>query len=81
MANSPQSPSLGVADDKFQADDQVEQADSKGLDEPTERVIARPASLQNLSDDEFRQLDKRMVRKLDIVIVPIIGILYILNCM
>ncbi|PSN73775.1 MFS general substrate transporter [Corynespora cassiicola Philippines] len=38
-----------------------------------------PDSLLGLSEDEVRVLNKKLVRKLDCVILPIIGILYILN--
>lgn len=37
-----------------------------------------PESLRNLSDDEMSELNKRLVRKIDRIILPIIGILYIL---
>lgn len=38
-----------------------------------------PESLRNLSTDEISVLNKKLVRKMDLVILPIIGILYILN--
>ncbi|POR31077.1 Pantothenate transporter, putative [Tolypocladium paradoxum] len=39
----------------------------------------KPESLRNLSEDEIRRLNKKLVRKIDLFILPIIGILYILN--
>lgn len=38
-----------------------------------------PDSLLGLSEDEVRVLNKKLVRKLDCVILPIIGILYIVS--
>ncbi|PYI17885.1 MFS general substrate transporter [Aspergillus japonicus CBS 114.51] len=38
-----------------------------------------PESLRHLSDDELRDLQRRLVRKVDLLVLPTIGILYILN--
>ena len=38
-----------------------------------------PDSLRDLSDDEFKALNKKVVRKVDLFVLPTIGILYILN--
>jgi MFS family permease len=38
-----------------------------------------PASLASLTQDEIGTLNKKLVRKIDLVILPIISILYILN--
>lgn len=38
-----------------------------------------PESLLSLSDAEVQALNKKLVRKIDLIILPIIGILYILN--
>lgn len=38
-----------------------------------------PESLRNLSKDELQDLNKKLVRKMDLVIMPIVAILYILN--
>ncbi|KAI9152345.1 transporter [Paramyrothecium foliicola] len=38
-----------------------------------------PQSLLHLSQDEIDKLNKKLVRKIDLIILPIIGILYILN--
>lgn len=38
-----------------------------------------PESLRNLSNDEIAVLNSKLVRKIDFIILPIIGILYILN--
>ena len=44
------------------------------------REISRmPESLRELGADELERLNKKLVRKMDFVILPIIGILYILN--
>ena len=42
-------------------------------------VNRMPESLRELGADEFERLNKKLVRKMDLVILPIIGILYILN--
>lgn len=39
-----------------------------------------PDSLRSLTDEERRNIEKKVVRKADLVIMPIIGLLYILNC-
>jgi MFS family permease len=38
-----------------------------------------PESLRNLSQDELATLNRKLVRKIDLIVLPIIGILYILN--
>ena len=38
-----------------------------------------PESLRELSEDEIRSLNRKLVRKIDFIVLPIIGILYILN--
>lgn len=38
-----------------------------------------PESLRNLSKEEMAELNRKLVRKIDTIILPIIGILYILN--
>lgn len=40
---------------------------------------AVPESLRHLSEDEISNLNRKLVRKIDLVILPTIGILYILN--
>ncbi|KAJ9623793.1 hypothetical protein H2204_011085 [Knufia peltigerae] len=42
-------------------------------------VRPRPVTLQSFNDDEFRLLSQKLVRKIDLFILPTIGILYILN--
>ena len=42
----------------------------------TQRV---PESLRNMDEEEKSRLNKKLVRKMDAIILPIIGILYILN--
>ena len=39
----------------------------------------KPESLCNLTAEETKRLEKKLVRKLDLFILPTIGILYILN--
>ncbi|CAK7231238.1 hypothetical protein SBRCBS47491_007863 [Sporothrix bragantina] len=42
-------------------------------------VVQKPESIRNMTNEEIRQLERRMVLKLDFVILPIIGILYVFN--
>ncbi|KAF2152784.1 MFS general substrate transporter [Myriangium duriaei CBS 260.36] len=39
----------------------------------------KPQSLRRLSEDEFKALNKKLVRKIDLAILPTIGMLYIMN--
>ncbi|KAK7994152.1 hypothetical protein PG989_007533 [Apiospora arundinis] len=54
----------------------VDEAFSKSVDDHT---VAVPESLCAMSDEELKKLEKKMVRKVDFVILPIMTILYILN--
>lgn len=45
----------------------------------TVRDDRRPESLRDKSQEEIAALNKKLVRKIDTIILPIIGILYILN--
>lgn len=38
-----------------------------------------PESLRSLSKEEIASLNRKLVRKIDLIVLPIIGILYILN--
>lgn len=38
-----------------------------------------PSSLRNLSDDELRTLTQKVILKIDMIVLPTMGILYILN--
>jgi len=75
---------INNADTKYE-EDLHEEAGGKGAEDliaaqRLEHALAvKPASLQNLTDHELQELDKRMVRKMDLIILPIIGVLYILN--
>ncbi|TPX11277.1 uncharacterized protein E0L32_001095 [Thyridium curvatum] len=44
-----------------------------------EETVPRPESIANMSDAEIQAMETSMVRKMDMVIMPIMGILYILN--
>lgn len=43
-------------------------------------AVEKPESIRNMSAEEIKKLETRMVRKMDFVIMPIMGILYLLNC-
>lgn len=47
----------------------------------TEGSVPKPESIQDMTDGELEVLKKKMVRKMDSVIMPIMGILYLLNCL
>jgi hypothetical protein len=53
--------------------------DDVDLKAPQLATVPRPNSIANMFDEELRQLSVKMTRKMDIVIMPIMGILYILN--
>lgn len=56
-------------------DDKMSSAESQ-----TDLARSRlPASLVDISEAEIEKLNKKLVRKMDLVILPTIGILYILN--
>lgn len=45
-----------------------------------EDTVPKPESIRNMTDEEIQKLRTDMVRKMDLVIMPIMGILYLLNC-
>ncbi|KAE8168340.1 major facilitator superfamily domain-containing protein [Aspergillus tamarii] len=49
------------------------------LDVPDAAYRRMPESLRNLSEDEISTLNRKIVRKVDFLVLPTIGILYILN--
>ncbi|KAE8423807.1 major facilitator superfamily domain-containing protein [Aspergillus pseudocaelatus] len=49
------------------------------IDVPDAAYRRMPESLRNLSEDELNTLNKKIVRKVDFLVLPTIGILYILN--
>ncbi|KAJ5256928.1 hypothetical protein N7478_013032 [Penicillium angulare] len=59
-------------------DDNVSSAEGQ-VGHTTTAYQRMPESLQNLSDEEFQSLNKKIVRKIDLLVLPTIGILYILN--
>ncbi|KAJ5083481.1 hypothetical protein N7456_012908 [Penicillium angulare] len=59
-------------------DDNVSSAEGQ-VGHTTTAYQRMPESLQNLSDEEFTSLNKKIVRKIDLLVLPTIGILYILN--
>ena len=46
--------------------------------DPSARVYL-PDSLQNYSDDELVVLEQKLVRKVDRRLIPILGVMYLLN--
>ncbi|CAH0034038.1 unnamed protein product [Clonostachys rhizophaga] len=54
----------------------LSQTDGEVADVTYDRM---PESLRQYSADEMKRLEKKLVRKIDLVILPIVGILYILN--
>ncbi|CAK7246175.1 MAG: hypothetical protein STHCBS139747_007798 [Sporothrix thermara] len=59
--------------------DERDEADEGDLKAPSLATVPKPDSIANMSDEELRQLSVKMTRKVDLVIMPIMGILYILN--
>ncbi|KAK9768962.1 putative Major facilitator superfamily domain-containing protein [Seiridium cardinale] len=62
----------------FKADDNISTVEGQ-VDFANMTYRQRPESLQHLSEEEFNSLNKKLVRKIDLIILPLIGILYILN--
>ncbi|KNG83190.1 putative pantothenate transporter [Aspergillus nomiae NRRL 13137] len=60
------------------SDDNISAAEGQ-LDVPDAAYSRMPESLRNLSRDEINTLNKKIVRKVDLFVLPTIGILYILN--
>jgi MFS family permease len=52
---------------------------SSKLEGTSEVYRGLPESLRGFSDDEVFHLNRKLVRKIDLIVLPIIGILYILN--
>ncbi|KAK7958995.1 MFS general substrate transporter [Apiospora aurea] len=66
------------------ADDDVSKPDTKHVDEAGSKsvgvyTVATPESLRGMAEDDLKKLEKKMVRKVDFVILPIMTVLYILN--
>lgn len=60
------------------SEDNVSSAEGQ-LDVPSAADRRMPESLRNMDNDEMKRLNKKLVRKIDLVVLPTIGILYILN--
>jgi hypothetical protein len=43
-------------------------------------TMPMPTSIRDMTEDERGAIIRKMVRKMDMVIMPIIALLYILNC-
>lgn len=59
-------------------DDNASSAEGQ-LDITSAAYRRMPESLRGLGEDEIAQLNKKLVRKIDLLVLPTIGILYILN--
>ncbi|EPE04637.1 mfs transporter [Ophiostoma piceae UAMH 11346] len=58
----------------------VSPSHAEGLDtKVVDHSVPKPESIRNMSDAELAALQKKMVRQLDCVIIPIVGILYVFN--
>ncbi|KAE8143099.1 major facilitator superfamily domain-containing protein [Aspergillus pseudotamarii] len=60
------------------SDDNISAAEGQ-LDVPDAAYRRMPESLRNFSGDEISALNSKIVRKVDFLVLPTIGILYILN--
>lgn len=69
----------GDVEKKFSAD-HVEH-DIKHTDDGIDRhlQVQRPASIQGLTDAELHALDRKVTHKMDLVLMPILIVLYVLN--
>ncbi|KAI0884330.1 major facilitator superfamily domain-containing protein [Annulohypoxylon maeteangense] len=60
-------------------DDDMVKYDLEHSEQTAEDAVEKPESIRDMSAEEIRKLEIKMVRKMDLVIMPIMGILYILN--
>ncbi|EON97205.1 putative mfs transporter protein [Phaeoacremonium minimum UCRPA7] len=58
-------------------DDEILKSEMKHVE--GEEPVTMPESLRGMSEADLQKLETKMVRKMDLVIMPIMGILYILN--
>ncbi|KAJ5949753.1 hypothetical protein N7454_001337 [Penicillium verhagenii] len=49
------------------------------MDSTTTAYHRLPETLRNMSDEELKEMNVKLVRKVDLIVLPTIGILYILN--
>ncbi|KAH8587660.1 major facilitator superfamily domain-containing protein [Bisporella sp. PMI_857] len=61
------------------AEDNISSAEGQVVDVTSAAYRRMPESIRNLSDTEVKRLSGKLVRKIDLYILPTIGILYILN--
>lgn len=59
--------------------DEPEQLEIAKHDVPYDGQLAMPPNLAALSDEEYRKLGRKATLKMDLVIMPILVIMYILN--
>ncbi|KAL7625237.1 hypothetical protein AAE478_004452 [Parahypoxylon ruwenzoriense] len=61
------------------ADEDLAKSDVEQSENNVEDIVPKPENIRHMSNAEIKNLETKMVRKLDLVIMPIMGILYILN--
>lgn len=59
--------------------EQVEDYELEDAKHQDDDVTRRPAALQHLTEDETRRLGRRATLKLDVIVMPAMTIMYILN--
>ncbi|WVN90862.1 uncharacterized protein L203_106105 [Cryptococcus depauperatus CBS 7841] len=61
--------------------EEIEKVSVKHLDDGIDRhlAVSLPESLMGLKDEEIRKIDKRATYKLDVLLIPVLMVLYILN--
>ncbi|XDG02420.1 hypothetical protein ABKA04_002035 [Annulohypoxylon sp. FPYF3050] len=60
-------------------DEDLVKYDVEHSEATAQHAVEKPESIRNMSAEEIKKLETRMVRKMDFVIMPIMGILYLLN--
>ncbi|OAA60311.1 Major facilitator superfamily domain, general substrate transporter [Niveomyces insectorum RCEF 264] len=70
-----------MADTKVDVMAPRDSMDKKSLDKAVSTAVVRglPPLLQNLSDEEYQKLERRLVRKIDMRLLPPLIIIYIMN--
>lgn len=65
--------------EKKVSSDHVEQEVKRADDIDRHLQVLRPASLQGMTDAELHTMDRKVTRKMDLTLMPILIMLYVLN--
>ncbi|KAI1100139.1 major facilitator superfamily domain-containing protein [Jackrogersella minutella] len=60
-------------------DEDLAKCDIEHAEKAVQDAVLKPPSIQHMSNAELKEMENKMVLKMDILIMPIMGVLYILN--